>query len=112
MNEMVKLPQDSPILSSSAMFLFRWSNQKNESVYFAKLDDYTQKKANFSNFVSEEPRVLVVDNVEDPKSFSMDSYRSYRLRQVSREDLVYKRYTASWSQEISSILNGNQDLIN
>ena len=80
--------------------------------YFAKLDDYAQKKANFLNFVSEEPRVLVVDNVEDPKSFSMDSYRSYRLRQVSREDLVYKRYTASWSQEISSILNGNQDLIN
>lgn len=42
----------------------------------------------------------------------MDVYRSYRLRQISREDLTYKRYTASWSQEISSILNGNQDLIN
>ncbi len=42
----------------------------------------------------------------------MDAYRSYRLRQISREDLTYKRYTTSWSQEISSILNGNQDLIN
>lgn len=80
--------------------------------YFAKLDDYTNKRNRFSNFISEEPRVFVVDNVEDAKSFSMDVYRSYRLRQISREDLTYKRYTASWSQEISSILNGNQDLIN
>lgn len=80
--------------------------------YFAKLNDYYKKQGNFSNFVGEEPRVLVVDNVEDVKSFSMDTYRSYRLRQISREDLTYKRHTASWSQEISSILNGNQDLMN
>lgn len=44
--------------------------------YFAKLNDYYKKQGNFSNFTGEEPRVLVVDNVEDAQSFSMDAYRS------------------------------------
>ena len=90
------------------------ANLDNKGIldYFAKLNDYYKEQDHFSNFSNEEPRVLVVDNVEDAQSFSMDAYRSYRLRQISREDLAYKRYTAAWSQEISSIINGNQDLIN